>query len=150
MCDKSTEPNPRCRTKVELPKTDEEWLAIMRVSSFGLLRHWMRFRNLSPLRDTEDQFCAWYELVEIYSKRTLTYQSDVLSALAGLAKELASTQNIGYTNGLWKNDLPMVFYGGSTSTLEQTASLDHPLTSLSRTIIPKLLHGLGSLNGVNK
>jgi hypothetical protein len=105
MCDKSTEPNPRCRTKVELPKTDEEWLAIMRVSSFGLLRHWMRFRNLSPLRDTEDQFCAWYELVEIYSKRTLTYQSDVLSALAGLAKELASTQNIGYTNGLWKNDL---------------------------------------------
>ena len=105
VCDESTEPNPRCRTKVECPKTDEEWLAIMRVSSFGLLRHWMRVRNLSPLRDTEYQFYAWYRLVEKYSERTLTYQSDVLSALAGLAKELASTQNIGYTNGLWKNDL---------------------------------------------
>jgi len=104
VCDESTEPNPRCRTKVECPKTDEEWLAIMR-GSFGLLRHRMRVRNLSPLRDSRDQFYAWYSLVEEYSKRTLTYQSDVLSALAGLAKELASTQNIGYTNGLWKNDL---------------------------------------------
>lgn len=60
---------------------------------------------MSSLRDTKDQFYAWYGLVEEYSKRTLTYQSDILSALAGLAKELASTQNIGYTNGLWKNDL---------------------------------------------
>lgn len=65
----------------------------------------MRVCNLSSLRDSNDQFYAWYLLVEEYSKRTLTYQSDILSALAGLAKELASTQNIDYTNGLWKNDL---------------------------------------------
>lgn len=105
VCDKSTETNPRCRTKVEHPKTDEEWFEILCACSFGTLRHWMRVCNLSSLRDSNDQFYAWYLLVEEYSKRTLTYQSDILSALAGLAKELASTQNIDYTNGLWKNDL---------------------------------------------
>lgn len=48
----------------------------------------------------------WYELVEQYTKRAMTYESDKLPALVGLATKFA--EHIGkdeYVAGLWREDL---------------------------------------------
>ncbi|KAK3377496.1 heterokaryon incompatibility protein-domain-containing protein [Podospora didyma] len=47
----------------------------------------------------------WYRLVEEYSRRKLTFGSDKLPAIAGIAKEFARTTGRGYIAGLWREDV---------------------------------------------
>jgi hypothetical protein len=44
----------------------------------------------------------WHSVVEVYSKLDLTYQSDKLPALSGLAKVLQLLVGGQYLAGLWK------------------------------------------------
>ena len=49
----------------------------------------------------------WYRLVEEYSERSLTYTSDKLPALAGVARTFARLTGYRYLAGLWEEDILM-------------------------------------------
>ena len=54
---------------------------------------------------TEDVLPNWYDLIEIYSSRKLSYLTDRLPAISAIAKEFASILRTTYICGLWKSDL---------------------------------------------
>jgi len=47
----------------------------------------------------------WYRLFENYCTRLLTFESDRLAAIAGLAKEIQGQTNFLYKAGLWAEDI---------------------------------------------
>lgn len=47
----------------------------------------------------------WYDLVQIYTVRRLTFQADRLRAISSLAKAFAQVLQSRYEAGLWMNDL---------------------------------------------
>ena len=47
---------------------------------------------------------GWYELLEAYTKRSLTYRSDLLPALSALASEVQKSTRATYLAGLWAID----------------------------------------------
>ncbi|KAH6622270.1 heterokaryon incompatibility protein-domain-containing protein [Boeremia exigua] len=60
----------------------------------------------------------WYTIVEEYSLRNLTYQSDKLPALSGIAKMFEKRTGYTYLAGLWKEDLivGIAWYASQSST----------------------------------
>ncbi|CZR68464.1 uncharacterized protein PAC_18363 [Phialocephala subalpina] len=66
-----------------------------------LIGHKTRFSYKEP----ELCFKEWRELVENYSQRFLTKQTDVLPALSGIARRHQSLHNSPYLAGLWEIDL---------------------------------------------
>lgn len=44
---------------------------------------------------------GWYELVEEYKRRSLTYPTDVLPAISAIASEIQRSTNANYAAGLW-------------------------------------------------
>jgi hypothetical protein len=64
--------------------------------------------QLIPEPGTEprpDKYDFWYSIIEEFSHRKLTFSTDVLPAVTGLAQESAAAIDDVYVNGLWKNDL---------------------------------------------
>ena len=61
--------------------------------------------ELITLSQTSDVKTHWEELVQRYSKRRLTFPSDKLPALSGIAKQLQPLLGPGYFAGLWEQDL---------------------------------------------
>ncbi|KAH7092454.1 heterokaryon incompatibility protein-domain-containing protein, partial [Paraphoma chrysanthemicola] len=49
--------------------------------------------------------CRWLDIIAHYSRRTLTYGSDIFPALAGLTKQFQLKYNEEYCAGLWKETL---------------------------------------------
>lgn len=75
---------------------------------FNHLRMWIQQENAMPNRTTwqrDNQYDAWYLMVTNYNVRALSYETDVLFALAGLARAIATTHRCTYFAGLWKEDL---------------------------------------------
>lgn len=75
---------------------------------FDHLRMWVQRRDAMPYRtlwQRDSHFDAWYSMVSDYNVRVLSHESDVLSALAGLASAIATTHRCTYLAGLWKEDL---------------------------------------------
>jgi hypothetical protein len=72
------------------------------------LRIWLHnpaaVRN-SSWRHRYSHFNSWYSMVERYSFRKLTYQTDTLPALSGLANLMSQTHRCTYIAGLWQEDL---------------------------------------------
>jgi hypothetical protein len=70
-------------------------------------------RRLSPAitlsngtsRELVDLYDAWYDLVTLYGKCTLTKESDVFPAISGIAKAIAAATVDRYVAGLWEQDL---------------------------------------------
>ena len=55
----------------------------------------------------EDVLLLWYIIVEAYTKRKLTYNSDKLAALISLERYLTKISCVHeYAFGTWKTDLP--------------------------------------------
>lgn len=72
------------------------------------LRSWIYDRidvEQSSNRKKRETFGCWYELINNYSGRALTYTADVLPAVAGIATIASRNNQISYINGLWKEDL---------------------------------------------
>lgn len=71
------------------------------------LSHW----SVTHGFDAENKFIdghgynTWYGLVTEYSKRSLTFGSDKLPALSGLARLFARANHDEYLAGLWRKDL---------------------------------------------
>jgi len=47
----------------------------------------------------------WYEITNQYTRRKLTFPSDRLPAIAGIAKKIHRKTGYLYVAGLWKEDL---------------------------------------------
>ncbi|EDN95288.1 hypothetical protein SS1G_11165 [Sclerotinia sclerotiorum 1980 UF-70] len=50
-----------------------------------------------------DPYLRWSEMVEQFSIRNLTYKSDVLPALAGIAREFSTITKDTYLSGMWRS-----------------------------------------------
>lgn len=61
---------------------------------------------LSQKNTISARMSAWRELIWAYSTMDLTYQSDKLSAIEGLASRMAQSLELTYLAGLWKEHLP--------------------------------------------
>jgi hypothetical protein len=75
---------------------------------FDHLRMWIQHEDPMPDRtpwQRDNQYDAWYSMVTNYNTRALSYETDVLSALAGLSSAMATTHGCTYYAGLWKEDL---------------------------------------------
>ncbi|KAH7092504.1 hypothetical protein FB567DRAFT_625488 [Paraphoma chrysanthemicola] len=74
---------------------------------FGVLRCLLKFRDRSGAQQykSDEIFRAWYSLIMVYCRRELTFATDVLAALAGLAMAVAKSHNIQYISGIWKEDI---------------------------------------------
>lgn len=95
---------------------------------FNHLRRWMKHRDPMPYRPSwhyDNQYDVWYKMVTNYSVRFLTYEADVLSALAGLAKGFLTTHDCTYYAGLWKEDLHvgLLWYISQNCSLPKKSSL---------------------------
>lgn len=63
--------------------------------------------TLSPYWDEDSypSYRGWYKMIEGYSKRELSFHSDRLQALSGLATLTASYKNGTYLAGIWWQDI---------------------------------------------
>lgn len=52
-----------------------------------------------------DLYNAWYDLVSLYGKCSLTIESDIFQAISGIAKAVATATGDRYVAGLWEYDL---------------------------------------------
>ena len=69
------------------------------------LNHWYSLMQHKPGDDESKYLKHWYQLVSNYSGRRLTYQSDKLKAIAGLADIFAKQTGYHYVAGLWQEDI---------------------------------------------
>ena len=58
-------------------------------------------------RAREDPFYTWNHLIESYSVRQLTFESDKLPAVSGVASRIHGIVGSEYLAGLWKANMPM-------------------------------------------
>lgn len=66
-----------------------------------LLGRWMSL--MAP--ESRDRVKNWTEIVEDYSERKLTYDTDKLAAMSGVASEIQNMTGNEYFAGIWKEDL---------------------------------------------
>lgn len=67
-------------------------------------------------------------VVPQYTNRQLTYESDILPALSGIAKKISASLNVGsedYLAGLWKIDIPVSLCWVTTSVQSQPRTEYH-------------------------
>lgn len=114
ICSKASEARPVCTGKVttirELGTASYNNRTIYNGGSddFDLLRFWISKKNPLPDRtiwQRDNHFDHWYRMISKFNTRNLTYSSDVLKALAGLANTVARLHQCTYVAGLWLEDL---------------------------------------------
>ncbi|KAH8594221.1 heterokaryon incompatibility protein-domain-containing protein [Bisporella sp. PMI_857] len=64
-----------------------------------------RFKQLNFEGARPDLLHLWYGLLQDYWKRNLTYDSDFIVALSGIAFSMSKGLNSDYIAGLWKDDI---------------------------------------------
>ena len=64
---------------------------------------------------------SWYRMVSLFARRLLTYDTDKLPALSGLATEVAKFKNGTYYAGLWWEDMAsgMLWFRGRAAELNK-------------------------------
>ena len=60
----------------------------------------------TPPNRIADIMATWQKLVDEYTKKELTYETDMLPALSGLASLVQAATGDQYLAGLWRSDLP--------------------------------------------
>ncbi|RYP08513.1 hypothetical protein DL764_001844 [Monosporascus ibericus] len=73
--------------------------------------HWKGLQDMAwsrgvPAGDISAVWDLWQKLVEAYSARSLTYETDRLPALSGVASRVHRQLGFRYLAGLWKEGLP--------------------------------------------
>lgn len=70
-----------------------------------LTSDWDEGRGNPSVRPDRARY-AWFELVEQYTQRMLSYESDLLPGMAGLANRMSNDCKMGeYAAGLWKENI---------------------------------------------
>ena len=85
------------------------------------------------LRCEKDPYNGWHNLISTYSVRHLTYESDRLPALSGVAAKISALTQSDYLAGLWKENLPLDL---CWSADYQISSASVPQVSPSQYIVP--------------
>lgn len=88
------------------------------------------FANPSTL----DPYTVWLEMVEAYSRRRLTFQSDKLAAIEGLASIIGDITTDRYHAGMWRKDMLRFLLWGPAYP-ERTVFTDNGSPSWSWTSI---------------
>ncbi|OTA98356.1 hypothetical protein M426DRAFT_17487 [Hypoxylon sp. CI-4A] len=84
--------------------------------------------------DNENLKEFWKEIIEQYTERQLTYYSDRLAALAGLAKRAHSiSPDVQYYAGLWSDNLPSTLLWVVRRTTESSYNSDRIKPSIAPT-----------------
>jgi hypothetical protein len=68
-----------------------------------------------------DIYTCWYRMVADFTSRSLTYEDDRLSAIAGMAKRFGVTANDSYHAGLWRRDMILGLLWHATNTTTNSA-----------------------------
>ncbi|KAH6882009.1 heterokaryon incompatibility protein-domain-containing protein [Alternaria rosae] len=92
----------QCQQAVESQSRQSNWVLSR---SIGEL---MTINRTTKILQSEnpDLTYAWHQMVELYSKRRLTYSKDRLPAIAAIAKIMQSLrQDDEYTAGIWRSSL---------------------------------------------
>ncbi|TGO10610.1 hypothetical protein BTUL_0130g00170 [Botrytis tulipae] len=109
------------------------------------LRTWLHFPEWEPgwistLDPKRRYFQDWYEAVSSFTVRDLTYPTDKLPALAGIATQIHNLRKYDYLAGLWKQDLEygLLWYVGSQPKKESGRyAMPSVLGEEYYTVIPK-------------
>lgn len=134
LCSNATESHPNCKGKVNTlrelgRKQYDQWRSYSGgVDGFDLLRMWIMKSDPVPDRtpwQRDNHFDHWYNMVSNFSRRELTYPSDVLPALSGLASAMVNMHHCTYLAGLWEEDLSVGLAWYITATRQDTVR--HPI-----------------------
>ncbi len=63
------------------------------------------YESLPPKIKVPGVYMLWYDMVQRYSLRQITFESDRLPALGGIARIIQEGSHSNYVAGLWKEDL---------------------------------------------
>ncbi|KAF7937140.1 uncharacterized protein EAE98_001454 [Botrytis deweyae] len=86
----------------------------------------------SPIREAyKNIYSNWYTMVEDYSHRSLTYQTDKLPAISGIVKLLHDMTQDDYYAGLWRSQLPDAFLWTAEKFSEDDTESEKRLPSWS-------------------
>ncbi len=61
--------------------------------------------RISPEITVQEVLHQWYQIIEAYTVRSLTFEKDRLPAIAGIAKVVGRLTCYSYKAGLWDEDL---------------------------------------------
>jgi hypothetical protein len=79
----------------------------------------------------KEPYATWYSLVQEYSKRELTNETDKMAALSGVARAFAGYAEDQYIAGLWTGDLTggLLWHNASSQPLRRPVVLRPPTWS---------------------
>jgi hypothetical protein len=108
ICEEAKERDLKC-SKIERIRN-----RCSQFDSFNNLRVWLlghdpytESKRWSNTNDRGDILDEWYTMIEKYSKRQLSFDSDVLRAVAGLASAVGKLRGFTYVSGLWAEDMQL-------------------------------------------
>ena len=109
LCDNSSETSPQPRKQVRSSKslgTPQSYWEAFRLAPAAIeSSEYIQLQQ--SRRHGDSHFDEWYSTVQRYSDRILTFSSDTLFALSGIASTTSSMHNCTYLAGLWKEDLQL-------------------------------------------
>ncbi|CCF36230.1 hypothetical protein CH063_01458 [Colletotrichum higginsianum] len=97
----------------------------------------------SALPEASELLLYWYELVDTYCTRNLSYENDRLPAISGIAKGFATALRDEYVCGLWKSDLPAGLVWAASGPRHLQVPFPHPVPGT----MPRPSWSWASLNG---
>ncbi|KHO01395.1 Heterokaryon incompatibility [Metarhizium album ARSEF 1941] len=105
-----------------------------------------------PLSFVTKQRLSWFELVDRYTSRALTKQTDILPAFSGIARSIAATTSDEYLAGLWKSYFGHCLLWASNWHVgrgfrQHSRPADHLAPSWSWASVKGPIHYLSWING---
>ncbi|KAM0427876.1 hypothetical protein ACHAPT_007335 [Fusarium lateritium] len=77
--------------------------------------------------ETEHLTQTWHDILQWYTKLSITFHSDRLPALSGLAKQVAARRRVRYVAGMWEDSLPLdLLWQRSLGSLPNVAKANQP------------------------
>lgn len=88
-------------------------------------------------QDPTDLYNAWYDLVMLYGKCNLSFQSDIFPAISGIAQAIGKATGDEYFAGHWKNDLHRgLIWTAPDSTVSRNCLIEYRAPSWSWASLP--------------
>lgn len=72
--------------------------------TLAVMHMWLFAREQAERRSCPPPMITWYNMLQLYSDRLLTYPSDILAAVKGLSAIFAEVHHVTYIAGLWRED----------------------------------------------
>lgn len=99
------------------------------------LRRIMKENVLSDLSRRQSFLETWFRVVDIYTGAAITYPTDRIAALAGIAELIRSSTGLDYIAGLWPAFMPEVLLWTPAVPLQETPSPSWSWLRLNLSII---------------